>query len=496
MKGKVTMRDRKDLILVSVLVGTLMSAIDTTIVILALPTITVDLHASLVSTIWVILIYLLLLAAFTTQLGRLGDIFGRGRMFNSGFLVFIVGSAASGASPTIDILIISRGIQAFGAALMQANSSAIVADNFPPSERGRAFGITTMGWNIGGTLGIVLGGIITTFIGWRYIFYINVPIGLIGFVLAVRYVKDNNRAPSKIDIPGMALLLSILSLISYGATDIAGHGVNSFNTVLVVAGLALIAPFIYVEKIVKFPVIEIKAFREPRLTFSLFAALLQALGYLSVIFILIMYLQGIRGFTPLTASLLLVPGYVVASLLAPRMGRLSDHIGAGLVAGIGIFLMAAGVLIYFTLKVNSSLYLVVLASIVSGIGGALFWPSNNSAVMSSAPRRLYGSISGLLRTLSSIGTLMSYVITISVASLAIPRYVAFEVFLGTNKQLTGGVSSQFLGGLHAALLISLVLLIFAGILSILKSGRKKGETFDPEKGEFKKKIDASPQGED
>jgi MFS family permease len=294
----------------------------------------------------------------------------------------------------------------------------------------------------------------------------------------------------------MALLLSILSLISYGATDIAGHGVDSFNTVLIVAGLALIAPFIYVEKIVKFPVIEIKAFREPRLTFSLFAALLQALGYLSVIFILIMYLQGIRGFTPLTASLLLVPGYVVASLLAPRMGRLSDHIGAGLVAGIGIFLMAAGVLIYFTLKVNSSLYLVVLASIVSGIGGALFWPSNNSAVMSSAPRRLYGSVSGLLRTLSSIGTLMSYVITISVASLAIPRYVAFEVFLGTNKQLTGGVSSQFLGGLHAALLISLVLLIFAGILSILKSGRKKGETFDPEKGEFKKKIDASPQGED
>jgi Arabinose efflux permease len=145
------MADRREFVLISVLVGTLMSAIDTTIVILALPTITAYFHASLVTTIWVILIYLLLLAAFTTQLGRLGDIFGRGKMFNSGFLVFIAGSAASGASPTIDILIISRGIQAFGAALMQANSSAIVADNFEPSQRGRAFGITTMGWNIGGT---------------------------------------------------------------------------------------------------------------------------------------------------------------------------------------------------------------------------------------------------------------------------------------------------------------------------------------------------------
>lgn len=472
-----------------------MSAIDTTIVILALPTITAYFHASLVTTIWVILIYLLLLAAFTTQLGRLGDIFGRGKMFNSGFLVFIAGSAASGASPTIDILIISRGIQAFGAALMQANSSAIVADNFEPNQRGRAFGITTMGWNIGGTLGIVLGGIITTFIGWQYIFYINVPIGMIGFIIAARYVRDNNRAPSRVDIPGMMILLSMLSLISYGATDIAGHGIDTFNLVLVVVGAILLIPFIIVEKKVSFPVIEMKAFREPRLTYSLMAALLQALGYLSVIFILIMYLQGIRGFTPLTASLLLVPGYVVASLLAPRMGRLSDRVGSGLVAGVGIFLMAAGVLVYLLLKVNSSLYLVILASIVSGLGGALFWPSNNSAVMSNAPRRLYGSVSGLLRTLSSIGTLMSYVITISAASLAIPRYVAFEVFLGTSK-LQGGVSGKFLTGLHTALLISLVLLVVAGILSIMKSSSPKSAEPAPGLNEYRKKTENLAEGED
>ncbi len=489
------MADKREFVLISVLVGTLMSAIDTTIVILALPTITAYFHASLVTTIWVILIYMLLLAAFTTQLGRLGDIFGRGKMFNSGFLVFIAGSAASGASPTIDILIISRGIQAFGAALMQANSSAIVADNFEPSQRGRAFGITTMGWNIGGTLGIVLGGIITTFIGWQYIFYINVPIGMVGFLLAVRYVRDNNKAPSKIDIPGMILLLSILSIVSYGATDIAGHGIDTFNTILVSVGVLLLIPFIMVEKKVSFPVIEIKAFREPKLTYSLMAALLQALGYLSVIFILIMYLQGIRGFTPLYASLLLVPGYVVASLLAPRMGRLSDRVGPGLVAGIGIFLMAAGVLAYLFLKVNSSIYLVILASVVSGLGGALFWPSNNSAVMSSAPRRLYGSVSGLLRTLSSIGTLMSYVITISAASLSVPRYVAFEVFLGTSK-LDGGVSQQFLAGLHTALLISLVLLMVAGILSIMKSSKPGEAQPRSNLGDYKTKIESHVEGED
>ena len=180
------------------------------VVILALPTLTVDLHAPFINTIWVILVYLLVLATLTTQMGKLGDIFGRGRIFNVGFIIFIIGSAMAGASPTIDILIFSRVIQGFGAVLLQANSNAIIADYFPARERGRAFGITSMGWSIGGVLGIVLGGIITTFIGWRYIFYINVPIGLIGFYIASKYIKDNKKSSTKIDYTGTALIVAML----------------------------------------------------------------------------------------------------------------------------------------------------------------------------------------------------------------------------------------------------------------------------------------------
>ncbi|MCL4340750.1 MAG: MFS transporter, partial [Candidatus Thermoplasmatota archaeon] len=163
------MAEKRNMILWAVLIGMLMSAVDTTIVILALPTITDKLKAPFLDTIWVILIYLLVLAALTTQLGRLGDIYGRGRIFNLGFLIFILGSALSGAATSVDFLIGARGLQGFGAVLIQANSGAIVADYFPPRERGKAFGITSMGWTIGGTLGIVLGGIITSLTTWRFI---------------------------------------------------------------------------------------------------------------------------------------------------------------------------------------------------------------------------------------------------------------------------------------------------------------------------------------
>lgn len=451
-----------------------MSAIDTTIVILALPTITVDLHAPFISTIWVILIYLLVIAAFTTQMGKLGDIFGRGRIFNAGFIIFIIGSGMSGASPTIDFLIISRVVQGFGAVLLQANSNAIVADYFPARERGRAFGITSMGWSIGGVLGIVLGGIITTFIGWRYIFYINVPIGLIGFYIASKYIKDNRGSKQKIDYPGTALMVAMLGLISYGAIEVASVGANYFNFALMIVGIFIIVPLAIIEKRSKSPVIDTRVFKNKILSMSLAAATLQAIGFLSVIFILIMYLQGVLGLTPFYASLVLVPGYLLSSFLSPKMGKFSDRIAPGMLAGTGILLMAAGIVVYLFLSVTTPLYYVIIGSIITGFGGSMFWPSNTKAVMANAPRELYGSSSGLLRTLTNIGTLMSFVIAITVAASTVPRYVTFEVFLGVDK-LQGGLSSKFIVGLHYALLVSMVVLIAGAIMSYMTVVKKKNE---------------------
>jgi EmrB/QacA subfamily drug resistance transporter len=453
--------------LLVLVLGTLMVAVDTTVVLLALPTITEDLHSSLSVIIWTLLIYLLITSILATQLGRVGDIFGRKKIYNAGFAVFTVGSALSGFSPSALSLIAFRAVQAFGGAMMISTSGAIVADNFPRQTRGRAFGYTSLGWNVGATLGIVLGGVITTFLGWRYIFYLNVPIGLVAVALGVRKIRPSAKVESKLDLPGLILLGVSLALFTYGAIDFASNGPDYANITLIAVGLVLLGPLVYVERVSRHPMIDFSAFKERVLAYALTSTFMQSTGYLAIVFMVIMYLQGIRGLNPLDASLILVPGYVLSSLISPFMGRLSDKVGSRLLATVGMGLMAASAGIYLSLGIGSSYYVVIAASLVAGVGSSMFYPANNSAIMANAPIKQYGSISGLARTLGNVGTLISYVIAITVASAAVPRYVAFEAFLGTSN-LIGGLSQSFLVGMRSAFLAGAAILVVGTVLSAMR----------------------------
>ncbi len=449
-----------------IVLGLMMTGIDTTAVILALPDITLDLHSNLDTTIWVIIIYLLIIAVMTTQLGRFGDSFGRSKIYNSGFVVFTVGSALAGTSFNIYELIGFRALQAFGGALMQANSGALIADLYPANERGRAYGYTSIGYTTGATLGILVGGIITTFIGWEYIFYINIPIGIIATILGIKNIKSGKTTKTYFDIPGLVSLLAALTLTTYGAANITGVGVDSFNIALIITGLIILGIFISVEKKVKNPIINMKVFIYRVFNFSLFASFFESMGYLSVIFI-IMYLQGIRGLTPLDASLLLVPGYVIGACIAPFAGRLTDKIGARIPATSGLFLMLAGILVYTTFSITTPLYFVIIASILGGSGSSLFYPANNSAVMANATPGYYGLSSGLLRTFANIGTLISYVLAITIASITVPKYVALEVFLGLHN-IIGSLAAKFMTGIRSALIMSFIIVVVAMLLSLFR----------------------------
>jgi len=461
------MNSQQTLGLFIIVLGTLMGALDSTIVVLAFPDIAKGLDSNIETTIWIILVYLLVLAVTTTPFGRLGDIYGRSRMFNSGFAVFTVGSALCGLSPNIYYLILFRGIQAIGGSLLQSNGGAIIADIFPIEERGKAFGYNSMGWTIGSMIGIVLGGIITTFIGWEYIFFINIPIGMAAVLVGTIYLKDINQVDTEVDLGGMALMASSLSLIAFGAVDFAGSGSTNLNVAYIVLGLVMFPFFIIYERRQKNPMIDLHIFDEPVLRYSLLAGFFMSLGYLSVVFLVIMYLQGVRGLSPLDASLLLIPGYVVGSLLSPLMGKLSDKYGARIIATTGIILVEIAVLLYMMLRANSSLFIVMIASTVSGLGTSMFFPANNGAVMKRAHSGSYGSLSGLLRTLQNIGVLGSFVIAISVASASVPRSVAFDIFIGTTN-LTGTIASEFIVGIDSALIVSMIMLAIAGAMSFVR----------------------------
>ena len=199
--------DHPNLALLVVVVGVLITAIDTTIVVLALPEIQRSLHIGLTSVIWVIIGYLLVITLVSTQVGRLGDMFGRVRMYEAGFIVFIVGSLACALAWNELSLIIFRLAQGVGGALITANSGAVIADTFPKEQRGRAYGFNSIGFNTGAVLGVILGGIIVTYVSWRWIFWINVPIGVAAVVLASRVLFDRGqRQQRRLDWWGMVTL--------------------------------------------------------------------------------------------------------------------------------------------------------------------------------------------------------------------------------------------------------------------------------------------------
>ncbi len=456
-----------NIVLAIVMLGTLMGALDSTIVLLAFPTINDKLHSDLSTSLWIILAYLLVLAVATTQMGRIGDIYGRSRIFNLGFVIFTVGSALCGFSTHIYLLIGFRTIQAAGGALLQATSGAIIADYFPRERRGRAYGYNSLGFTAGAMLGIVLGGIITTFLSWQYIFFINIPIGIIAVIAGLKYIKDTEKTSAKLDLAGMGLLGSALVLLSLGLVNFASNGISALNITLAVIGAVLIPIFLLYDRRIKNAIIDFEAFKSRVLRNAIFSALFVSIGYFSVVFLVIMYLQGIRALTPLNASLLLVPGYVAGSFLGPIMGRLSDKYGSREIATMGIFFLAVAIVIYLTMNATSPLYIVLFASAVSGLGTSMFFPANNSAVMANARTGSYGSISGLLRMVQNIGLVGSYVLAISVAAASIPRYVAFEVFIGT-KSLSGGVSQAFISGIDHAFYASIIILAIAGVLSIIR----------------------------
>jgi MFS family permease len=233
------------------------------------------------------------------------------------------------------------------------------------------------------------------------------------------------------------------------------------------SGLVVLAAFASWERRHPAPLVSLQLFSHRVLTASILAAFFQALGGYAVIFLVIMYLQGVRGLSPFSASLLLVPGYLVGGVVGPWAGHLADRHGSRYPATMGLLVQALGIGIYASLTQTSPLWHVAVASLVTGVGNGSFYPANNSAVVVNAPPSAYGVANGLLRTFANVGMVSSFAISLLVAALAIPRSAAFAIFLGVAG-LQSKLAADFVRGLHAALATAILLVLVAAVLSLLR----------------------------
>ncbi len=451
--------------MVVVMTGVLITAVDTTIVVLALPEIEKGLKIGLSSVIWVVMGYLLIITLLATQVGRLGDMFGRVRMYEAGFAIFILGSLACALSWNEGAIIGFRLLQGIGGAFITANSGAVIADLFPPERRGRAYGYNAVGWSLGAVLGIVVGGLIVNYMSWRWIFWINVPIGGVALLLAIRVLHERGeRSSRRFDVIGMVTLGLGLFGVLWAMTKLATTSIDASLVAYLVGGIVFLVFFVFVESRQREPMLDLALLKIPTMMPSLLASMFQGLANFATLFLVIMYLQGSRGLSPLHASLLLVPGYVVGSAVGPLAGRMADRFGPVLPATTGLGLQVVALALYAHLEITSGLWLVVLASVINGIGSSSFFPANSAAVMKASPPQVFGIASGVLRTFANIGMVFSFAVSILVASRSISKHLAFAIFVGTTN-LKGHAAIAFTTGLHAAFYASMGFMVLAAALS-------------------------------
>ncbi|MGO9335800.1 MAG: MFS transporter [Acidimicrobiales bacterium] len=475
-KGQPGITSHTGLAMVVVMTGVLITAVDTTIVVLALPEIERGLHVALSTVIWVVIGYLLVITLLATQVGRLGDMFGRVRMYETGFLVFVLGSLACALAWNDAAIIGFRIVQGIGGAFVTANSGAVIADLYPPERRGRAYGYNSVGWSLGAVLGIVVGGLIVTYISWRWIFWINVPIGAAALILATSVLHEHGeRARRHLDLVGMVTLGLGLFGVLWAMTTLATSSFDASVAGYLIGGVVLICAFVLVELHQAEPMLDLSLFKVPTLAPSLLASLFQGLANFAVLFLVIMYLQGPRGLSPIHASLLLVPGYVVGSGVGPYAGRLADRFGPVLPATVGLGVQVVALFIYAHLSLSSGLWLVVVASVVNGVGASGFFPANSSAVMKASPPQMFGISSGMLRTFANIGMVFSFSVAILVASRSISKHLAFAIFVGTTS-LHGHLAVAFTTGLHAAFYASMGFMALAAVLSATRVRHARGRS--------------------
>jgi EmrB/QacA subfamily drug resistance transporter len=395
----------------------------------ALPTLTHTFNTSLTTIQWVLLIYDLLLIGTVITVGRLGDLFGRRRFYAAGFLVFVLGSALCGGAQSAWQIILFRGLQAVGGAMISANGRAVASVAFPASERGKAMGFASMAFHVGFLTGPTLGGFLIDTIGWRWIFYLNLPVGIWGAYLAWKLLEESREDVKgiSVDLPGAILLMATYSLFLYAMNQLPHVGWrDSSVAIMLILSMIAGALFVFVELRARMPILSFLLFRNRLFTASMLSLFFITSTQSAISFLMPFYLQNILHFSPTHMGWILIANSVVIVLVAPIAGWLSDRMGSRLLCTVGSGLIVVGQFFIASLGIDSSIPRIIFPLLVIGLGWAIFNSPNQSAILGSVRRDEVGTASGMNTTTARTGGAMGVALsatlfTYGLATAGLPR---------------------------------------------------------------------------
>lgn len=466
-----------------ILISSLMSSINMSITLIALPAIFNGIQINPMNSfqylLWILMVFGLVNATLLLSFGRLSDIYGRAKFFKLGFLIFTIGSVllyltpSTGDAGAIEIIIF-RIIQAVGSAFTMANGSAIIADSFHHSERGKALGINMVMWMAGQFIGLLLGGILAVF-NWRYVFLVSVPFGIIGTIWSVLKLKEISiiSGEGKIDYFGnitfVAAIISILLGISYGLMPYGNDSMGWSNPWVIFAmvfGIVLLPIFLYIETKVEVPMFNLNLFKIKMFSFANLAGLSNSLARGGMMFMLIILLQGIwlplNGYsyesTPFWAGVFMLPLTLGMAIMGPISGHMSDKYGPRWISTTGMVINTMAFLILASLPYNFDYWVFAIALFTMGIGSGMFGSPNTASIMNSVPAQDRGVASGMQYTIMNTAFTISMGIFFTIVIVGISQRFPEEITssftsIGASQLAplfnqippTGALFSAFLG---------------------------------------------------
>ena len=447
--------------LIAIAMAIFLGTIDGSIVNVALPTLVDEFDTTFALTQWVVLAYMLTQATLTLGFGRLGDMVGKKPIFTTGFVVFTTGSVLAGLSPTIGWLIAARVVQAVGAAMIFALGFAITTEAFPPTERGRALGINGTMVSLGIMAGPIVGGLIIEATDWRWIFFVNLPIGIIGTITAVRFIPNTKpRGGQRFDFAGaVAFFFGLLGfLLGLTLGQEAGFTAPAVLGLLGVSIISFVA-FVAIEHRVDQPMLDLTLFRRQDLTVNLVTGFVAFFAISGLLLLAPFYLTDVVGLSPSEIGLVLGAIPITMGIIAPLSGSLSDRIGTRSVTVTGLAIMTAGYVLAAGLLDGVALLGIIVVGLIIGLGMGVFQSPNNSAILGSVPPERLGVTSGVLAINRMTGTVTGIAV---LGTLWAARTVAYA---GGGTAADAPAPAQA-AGLSDAMVLAALLLAAALVLGI------------------------------